>query len=50
MKEANAELSKEKNELPKHEVTLQDLEIELESEMEFGPNVGGPRRDIGGPN
>ena len=27
--------------------TCEDLEIELEDAVEFGPNVQGPRRDIG---
>jgi len=33
----------------KADMTLEDFEIELEDAIEFGPNVQGPRRDIGGP-
>ena len=41
-------MKKIKTELNNAELTLKDLEIELEDEIEFGPNVDGPRRDIGG--
>lgn len=43
-------MKKIKTKISKTELTLEDLEIELEGELEFGPNIDGPRRDIGGPN
>lgn len=30
------------------EITLEDLEIEAEGSVQFGPGNVGPRRDIGG--
>lgn len=37
----------EKEVLAKKTIELEDLEIEAEGSVLFGPNVLGPRRDIG---
>ena len=37
----------EKEVLAKQTIELEDLEIEAEGSVLFGPNVQGPRRDIG---